>query len=39
MQSEAAFERQGTLDREMIEHRIRTIFERRAANDIPGILE
>ncbi len=39
MQSDETLEKLGTLDREMIEHRIRTIFERRAAGDIPGIVE
>jgi uncharacterized protein len=39
VQSESTLGKLGVLDREMIEHRIRTIFERRAANDIPGIVE
>jgi uncharacterized protein len=39
MQSDETLHRLGALDREMIEHRIRTIFERRAAGDLAGILE
>ncbi len=39
MQSDATLATLGVLDREMIEHRIRTIFERRAAGDHPGIVE
>ena len=39
MQSDETLEKLGALDREMIEHRIRTIFERRAAGDHPGIIE
>ncbi len=39
MQSEQALHKLGVLDRELIEHRVRTIFERRATGDIPGILE
>jgi ketosteroid isomerase-like protein len=29
----------GRLDREMIEHRVRTIFDRRATGDMPGVIE
>jgi ketosteroid isomerase-like protein len=39
MQSEEFFRELGVVDRELIEHRVRTIFERRAAGDIAGILE
>lgn len=39
MQSDDALHRLGAVDREMIEHRLRTIFERRAEGDIPGMLE
>src|SRR5208283_6014199 len=39
MQSDDALENLGVLDREMIEHRIRTIFERRAEDDHAGIIE
>ncbi len=39
MQSNGTLERLGSLDREMIEHRIRTIFERRAEGDHAGIVE
>jgi ketosteroid isomerase-like protein len=39
MQSDRTLHRLGGLDREMIEHRLRTIFERRAQGDVPGILE
>ena len=39
MQSDDALTKLGALDREMIEHRVRTIFERRAAGDLPGIVE
>jgi uncharacterized protein len=39
MQSEDALHRLGELDREMIEHRLRAIFERRAEGDVPGMLE
>lgn len=39
MQSEQTLHKLGVLDRELIEHRVRTIFERRAEGDIPGMLE
>ncbi|MGO8737471.1 nuclear transport factor 2 family protein [Rhodoblastus sp.] len=39
MQSEQYIRKLGVLDRELIEHRVRTVFERRAAGDVPGILE
>lgn len=39
MQSEDSLRKLGVLDRELIEHRIRTIFERRAQGDMPGIIE
>lgn len=39
MQSNDALTKLGDLDREMIEHRVRTIFERRAAADHAGIVE
>jgi ketosteroid isomerase-like protein len=39
VQSEVTLTKLGALDREMIEHRVRTIFERRAAGDLPGIVE
>lgn len=39
MQSNDALHRLGGLDREMIEHRLRTIFERRAGGDVLGMLE
>ena len=39
MQSEQSLRDLGALDRELIEHRIRTIFERRAQGDLPGIIE
>jgi ketosteroid isomerase-like protein len=39
MQSEDSLRKLGVLDRELIEHRIRTIFERRADGNILGILE
>lgn len=39
MQSNKTLHNLGALDREMIEHRVRTIFERRAEGDLPGILE
>lgn len=39
MQSDNTLEKLGVLDREMIEHRIRTIFERRAEGDCAGIVE
>jgi ketosteroid isomerase-like protein len=39
MQSDETLHRLGALDREMIEHRIQTIFERRAEGDLPGIMD
>lgn len=39
MESDGTREKLGVLDREMIEHRIRTIFERRAEGDHAGIVE
>jgi len=39
MQSDDDLRRLGALDREMIEHRLRAIFERRAEGDVPGMLE
>lgn len=39
MQSENSLRKLGVLDRELIEHRIRTIFERRAQGDTPGVIE
>ncbi len=39
MQSEETLHKLGVLDRELIEHRIRTIFERRAKGDASGIIE
>jgi ketosteroid isomerase-like protein len=39
LQSEETLRKLGDLDRELIEHRIRTIFERRALGDTPGIIE
>ena len=39
MQSDETLHRLGALDREMIEHRIRTLFERRAEGDLPGIMD
>lgn len=39
MQTEQFLRDLGVLDRELIEHRIRTIFERRAQGDMPGIIE
>jgi ketosteroid isomerase-like protein len=39
LQSDGTLRRLGALDREMIEHRVRTIFERRAERDLRGILE
>lgn len=39
MQSDETLKKLGALDRVMIEHRTRTIFERRAVGDIPGIVE
>jgi ketosteroid isomerase-like protein len=39
MQSHEMLHKLGALDREMIEHRIRTIFERRAAGDLRGIMD
>jgi ketosteroid isomerase-like protein len=39
MQSHETLHSLGALDREMIEHRLRTIFERRAEGDLPGIME
>ncbi len=39
MQSEEASRKLGQLDRELIERRIRSLLERRAAGDIRGMLE
>ncbi len=39
MRSEAFLQQLGALDREMIEHRVRTIFERRATGDMKGMSE
>ncbi len=39
VQSDETLGRLGRLDREMIEHRVRTIFERRAIGDMPGVIE
>ena len=39
MQGSETLRQLGALDREMIEHRVRTIFERRRDGDIPGIIE
>lgn len=39
MQSLLTLRKLGDVDREMIEHRVRTICERRAEGDVPGMLE
>ena len=39
MLSEDTLRRIGNLDRELIEHRIRTLFERWAYGDLDGVLE
>jgi ketosteroid isomerase-like protein len=39
LQSVLSLRKLGDIDREMIEHRARTLCERRADGDIPGMLE